>query len=59
MSIDPFWVLGKKYRLLPYEDHLTCIGFEGIYVVLRFDSGMEYLTCANKRHIWMYKAVGV
>ena len=59
MSIDPFWIVGCKYRLIPYEDTLTCIGFEKQYVVLKFESGMEYLVHAGKRHTWMYKAVGV
>ncbi len=57
MSIDSFWVIGGKYKLLPHEDTLTCIGFEKQYVVLQFESGLEYLVNAGKRHIWMYKAI--
>ena len=59
MSINPFWVVGTRYKLLNYSDTLTCKGFEGKHVVLVFDNGLEYLVAANKRHTWMYKAVGV
>lgn len=57
MTTDKFWVVGQRYKLLNYTDTMTCKGFEGIHVVLVFDSGMEYLVGRHKRHTWMYKAV--